>query len=110
MDSGNKVDTEWYFETPVICESTADVKWLEKVQLVAKFHTAGQITVKVKYDNDTAYTTVATLDKDTGIHSLYAKVAKSDHVARFIRIECVGDVEILTFEQLLSGGGARYGG
>ena len=110
MDSGNKAATEWYFETPVICESTADVKWLEKVQLVAKFHTAGQITVKVKYDNDTAYTTVATLDKDTGIHSLYAKVAKSDHVARFIRIECVGDVEILTFEQLLSGGGARYGG
>lgn len=110
MDSGNKADTEWYFETPVICESTADVKWLEKVQLVAKFHTAGQITVKVKYDNDTEYTTVATLGKDTGIHSLYAKVAKSDHVARFIRIECVGDVEILTFEQLLSGGGARYGG
>lgn len=110
MDSGNKADTEWFFETPVICESTADVKWLEKIQLVAKFHTAGRIAVKVKYDNDTAYTTIATLDKDTGIHSLYAKVAKSDHVARFIRIECKGDVEILTFEQLLSGGGAKYGG
>ena len=38
---------------------------------------------------------------------LYCKVRKSDHVVRYIRFDCQGDVELLTFEQFLSQGGDR---
>ena len=104
MDTGNKEGTVWYFETPVITEGTADRKVLEKIQLVAKFRTAGSVIVSVKYDNG-EYEQIGKLEKSTGVHPLYCKVRKSDHVVRYIRFDCVGDVEILTFEQSISSGG-----
>lgn len=118
MDTGNKESTVWYFETPVITEGTADRKVLEKIQLVAKFRTAGFVNVSVKYDNG-EYKEIGKLEKcsddeenfdDEGnfiecVLPLYCKVRKSDHVVRYIRFDCVGDVEILTFEQSISSGG-----
>ncbi|MBQ8759353.1 MAG: hypothetical protein IJZ20_06645, partial [Clostridia bacterium] len=104
MNTGNKADTVWYFETPVITEGSADRKVLEKIQLVAKFRTAGFVKVSVKYDNG-EYEQIGELEKSTGVHPLYCKVRKSDHVVRYIRFDCVGDVEILTFEQSISSGG-----
>jgi hypothetical protein len=106
MDTGNKADTVWYFETPVITEGTADRKVLEKIQFVAKFRTEGFVKVSVKYDNGT-YEQIGKLEKSTGVHPLYCKVRKSDHVVRYIRFDCKGDVELLTFEQFLSQGGDR---
>lgn len=120
MDTGNKADTVWYFETPVITEGTADRKVLEKIQLVAKFRTAGSVSVSVKYDNG-EYKEIGKLEKcsddeenfdDEGnfiecVLPLYCKVRKSDHVVRYIRFDCQGDVELLTFEQFLSQGGDR---
>ena len=120
MDTGNKADTVWYFETPVITEGTADRKVLEKIQLVAKFRTAGSVSVSVKYDNG-EYKEIGKLEKcsddeenfdDEGnfiecVLPLYCKIRKSDHVVRYIRFDCEGDVELLTFEQFLSQGGDR---
>lgn len=106
MDTGNKAGTVWYFETPVITEGTADKKVLEKIQLVAKFRTAGFVKVSVKYDNG-EYEKIGKLEESTGVHPLYCKVRKSDHVVRYIRFDCQGDVELLTFEQFLSQGGDR---
>ena len=77
---------------------------LEKIQLVAKFRTAGSVIVSVKYDNG-EYEQIGKLEKNTGVHPFYCKVRKSDHVVRYIRFDCVGDVEILTFEQSISSGG-----
>lgn len=108
MNSGNKGGMHWYFETPVITGGTADSKVLEKIQMLAKFHGEGSIRVSVKYDNG-AFEEVGRIDTDSGIHPLYSKISKGDHIARFIRFDCVGDVEILSFEQLLSEGGARNG-
>lgn len=106
MNSGNKDETNWYFETPVITEGTADRKVLEKVQMLVKFHGGGSVKVSVKYDNG-VYEQIGELKKDAGIHPLYCKVRKSDHAVRYIKFDCVGDVEILTFEQFLSSGGER---
>ena len=106
MNSGNKAGLHWYFETPVITEGTADRKVLEKVQMLVKFHGSGSVNVSVKYDNG-AYEDIGTLEKNGGVHPLYCKVRKSDHAVRYIKFDCVGDVEILTFEQFLSQGGDR---
>jgi hypothetical protein len=107
MNSGNKAGLHWYFETPVITEGTADRKVLEKVQMLVKFHGSGSVKVSVKYDNG-EYDFVGKLENyDSGVHPLYCKVSKSDHAVRYIKFDCVGDVEILTFEQFLSQGGDR---
>lgn len=106
MNSGNKDETKWYFETPVITEGTADRKVLEKIQMLVKFHGEGKVKVSVKYDNGT-YEDIGAIEKVSGVHPLYCKVAKSDHAVRYIKFDCVGDVEILTFEQFLSQGGDR---
>jgi hypothetical protein len=107
MNSGNKAGLHWYFETPVITEGTADRKVLEKVQMLVKFHGSGSVKVSVKYDNG-EYDFVGKLENyDSGVHPLYCKVSKSDHAVRYIKFDCVGDVEILTFEQFLSSGGDR---
>ena len=106
MNSGNKDRINWYFETPVITEGTADRKVLEKVQMLVKFHGGGSVKVSVKYDNG-VYEQIGELEGSTGVHPLYCKVRKSDHAVRYIKFDCVGDVEILTFEQFLSQGGDR---
>lgn len=106
INSGNKDKINWYFETPVITEGTADRKVLEKIQMLIKFHGSGSVKVSVKYDND-EYVVIGELSKSHGVHPLYCKVTKSDHAVRYIKFDCVGDIEILTFEQFLSQGGDR---
>lgn len=106
MNSGSKDETNWYFETPVITDGAADRKVLEKIQMLIKFHGSGSVKVSVKYDND-EYVVIGELSKSHGVHPLYCKVSKSDHAVRYIKFDCVGDIEILTFEQFLSQGGDR---
>lgn len=104
----NRSGAKWYYELPVETGNTADVKKLTRIQAVFRFRSTGKVKVSVAFDNGN-YAECGGLERASGVYPVYIPVISGDHVARRIRFEGSGDVELMTLEQIFKTGGTRYG-
>ena len=104
----NRSGVNWFAETPIDYDNTASVKKLTTIQALFRFEESASASISVVFD-DGKTAVCGTISKETGVHPLYCVVPFSDHIARKIRIDAVGNVELLSIEQKFTSGGVKHG-
>lgn len=109
--------TEFYYTLPTKANLpssrsngaiTANVKHLSHLQAVFRFRSVGKVSISILFDNGEERL-CGGMERGIGTHPLYISVLPGDHIARQIKIEGQGDIELLSLEQIFKAGGVRYG-